>query len=121
MLDLPHSTVLSIVCNHGKKLNLIRKNSGACVNLLTKIKGNGPSKLNISGTPSAVSFAINLVKEVIEVYCKVRNYYLKQHYVVNDTQNKFCNSVVLVRTACASIDTILLLISVSYVTNNLFF
>ena len=65
VLDIPQSAVNIIKGNAGKKLYLIRKKSGAFVNPLTKFKGKGPAKLNISGTPAAVKTAIRLVKECL--------------------------------------------------------
>jgi len=65
VLDIPQSTVALIQGNNGKRLHLLRKKSGAFVSLMTKVKGKGPAKLNISGTAQAVAIAINLVKDVI--------------------------------------------------------
>ena len=65
VLDIPQSTIALIQGNNGKRLHLLRKKSGAFVSLMTKVKGKGPAKLNISGTAQAVAIAINLVKDVI--------------------------------------------------------
>jgi len=65
VLDIPQSTVALIQGNNGKRLHLLRKKSGAFVTLMTKVKGKGPAKLNISGSAQAVAIAINLVKDVI--------------------------------------------------------
>jgi hypothetical protein len=66
VIDLPMSAVNIIKGSAGKKLQSIRKKSGAFVSLITKFKGKGPAKMNITGSAQSVKLAVNLLRECLK-------------------------------------------------------
>jgi hypothetical protein len=66
-LEIPGSAVGLIYGKNGRKMQLIRKQSGAFVTLVQSknMKGRGPAKLTISGSASAVEAVVKLVKQAI--------------------------------------------------------
>jgi len=64
-LEIPLNGIPLITGKNNKKLYLLRKKSGAYINLATKVKGKGPAKLTISGIAPHVEAAIMLVKAAL--------------------------------------------------------
>jgi hypothetical protein len=64
-LEIPLNGIPLITGKNNKKLYLLRKKSGAYINLVTKVKGKGPAKLTISGIAPHVEAAIMLVKAAL--------------------------------------------------------
>ena len=67
VLDIPPSAVGHVYGKNGKKLNLMRKKSGAYITLvpMKSMKGKGPAKMTISGSLSAVDLVARMVKAAL--------------------------------------------------------
>jgi hypothetical protein len=66
-LEIPGSAVGLVYGKNGRKMQLIRKQSGAFVTLVQSknMKGRGPAKLTISGSAASVEAVVKLVKQAI--------------------------------------------------------